>query len=258
MPTPSSASAGSGAGEVPGAFRRAAERDLRVLPRHRRRDRALCLRVQAADRALRRSRGRRGAAHADPAHPPPPPARAGDPRQQARRHRQHRAALRPRGVRALRRGCGDREPLHGPRLRATLPRSRRQGRGDPVSHVQPRRGRPAGPAGRRQAALPACRDEGRARVERTRQLRAGRRRDLAGAVAGSARHRRRPGALPRAGRRRAGWRRARGGVERAEPRRRWTRHQFVAGDSLRVQRRRLRRSRRERRARLRDEINLYR
>ena len=105
-------------------------------------------------------------------------------------------------------------PYLGPRFGAAVPRSRRRGRGDPVPHVEPGRRRPAGPACvRRPPAVPARRRKSRARVERQRQLRAGGRRDLAGATARSARDRRRH-AVPRAGRRRAGRRRRSGGAQR--------------------------------------------
>ena len=82
-----------------------------------------------------------------------------------------------------------------------------------------------------QTAVPARRRESRARMERQRQLRAGRRCDLARAVARSARDRRRR-AVPGAGRRRAG-RRCRGRGHPCEDRR-WHRAggQFLAGDPV--------------------------
>ena len=69
------------------------------------------VRLQAAVRALRRLRGGGSARAHHRVHPQELPAGAGDPRRQARRRRQHRRALRHRGVRALRRRCGHRESL---------------------------------------------------------------------------------------------------------------------------------------------------
>ena len=67
------------------------------------------------------------------------PGRAGDPRRQARRCRQHRRALRDRGLRALRCRCGDGQslPRHG--FARALPEVRRQGRHRAVPHLQSRR-----------------------------------------------------------------------------------------------------------------------
>ena len=61
----------------------------------------LVLRLQAADRLLRRPARRGPARAADGAHPQGGARGAGDPRRQARRHRLDRRAVRPRGVRAL-------------------------------------------------------------------------------------------------------------------------------------------------------------
>ena len=68
-------------------------------------------------------------------------ARAADPRRQARRHRPHRRAVRDRGVRALRRRCGDGEPVPRHRLDRAVPRAPRQRHLRPVPHVEPGRRR---------------------------------------------------------------------------------------------------------------------
>ena len=94
-------------------------------------------------------------------------------------------------------------PVPRSRFAAAVPRPRRQGRRHPVPHVESGRARPAGPDRRGPPAVPARRRNDRARLERQRQLRARRRRDLAGATARGARDRRRR-AVPGAGRRRAG------------------------------------------------------
>jgi hypothetical protein len=97
------------------------------------------VRLQAADRLLRRAPRRRPARAADGAHPPRGAGGAGDPGRQARRHRQHRRAVRARGLRALRRRRGHAVALHGLRLGRALPGLRRQGPVPAVPHLQPRR-----------------------------------------------------------------------------------------------------------------------
>ena len=87
----------------------------------------------------------------------------GDPRRQARRHRQHRAALRQRSVRPLRRRCGHRQSLPRPRFAAAVPRSRRQGRRDPVPHLESGRARFAGS---RSSAASRCTSTSRQTVAR--------------------------------------------------------------------------------------------
>ena len=87
--TPASASL---IGEVPRSRRRG--RPVPLLPRDRGRHGAVRLRLQAADRLFLRARRRRGGAGAaDRPYPRRAPRRTGDPRRQARRHRQHRRTV---------------------------------------------------------------------------------------------------------------------------------------------------------------------
>ena len=113
--------------------------DLPVQQGDHRRHGGPGVRLQAAVRALRRLRGRRPARAHHRVHPPHLPGRPGDPRRQARRCRQHRRALRHRGLRALRRGCRDRQPVPRRRCARAVPAPRGQGRDRPVPHLQSRR-----------------------------------------------------------------------------------------------------------------------
>jgi hypothetical protein len=137
---------------------RATPRASSTSARHRRRHQGPGLRLQAADRLLRRAPRRGPARAADGAHPARRARRAGDPGRQARRHRRHRRAVRARGLRALPGRRGDAVALHGLRLDRALPALRRQGPVPAVPHLQPRRRRPAGAAlADRRAALRAHR-----------------------------------------------------------------------------------------------------
>ncbi len=126
-------------------------RIVHVLQGHHRRHRRPGLRLQAADRLFRRARRRRPArgnlhlpARDLSAHP-------ADPRRQARRHRRHRAPVRARSVRPLRRRRGHRQSLHGLRFGRAVHGLARPRRDRAVPHVERGRLRPAVPGRRRQA-----------------------------------------------------------------------------------------------------------
>ncbi|CAD9220818.1 hypothetical protein BCEN4_1790004 [Burkholderia cenocepacia] len=230
------------------AVRRSARRDLRILPADRRRDRAVRECVQAADRVLRRASRGRPARAADRAHPSAASGPAGDPRREARRHRQHGRAVRARSVRALSRGRRHGEPVHGLRLGRAVLRARRQGRDRAVPHVEPGRLGPAVPRYQRPAAVSGGRRPRGEQVERAeRPARPRGRRDVPEGNRDRARDRRRHAALDprhrRAGRRRAGDRQ-----RRPHGRRHRDDDQLVACDPVREQGRGFRRSRGARRA----------
>ena len=90
------------------------------------------------------------------------PGRRARARRQAGRHRVDGRAVRPRGVRPLRRRRGHRQPVPRHRRRRSVPRARRRARR--VPHEQSRQWRAAGPAGRRDPAVPAGRPHGRRAV----------------------------------------------------------------------------------------------
>ena len=108
------------AGEFPGAWKDDPARIFDFCAAIVDATKDLVLRLQAADRLLRRAPRRRPARTADGAHPPRRAGRAGDPGRQARRHRHHRRAVRARGLRALPGRRGDAVALHGLRLDRAL------------------------------------------------------------------------------------------------------------------------------------------
>ena len=143
----------------------AALADLPVQQGDHRRDRGSGVRLQAAVCALRGLRGRRPARAHHRVHPSHLSGDPGDPRLQARRCRQHRRALRHRGLRALWRGRRHRESLPGRRLARAVPEATRTRASSILCRTSnPGGARPAGPGGRRPAALPG----GRAIWPRTR------------------------------------------------------------------------------------------
>ncbi len=200
-----------------------------LLHRHHRRHRRPGLRLQAADRLLRRAR-RRGPARADL----PLPARTlsahpADPRRQARRHRRHRPPVRARSLRALWRGRGHRQSLHGLRLGRALPGLARPRRDRAVPHLERGRLGPAVPRCRRPAAVPARGAPGGRQMEPQRPVRAGGGGDLSGGTGAGQGDRRRHAAAG-AGHRGAGGRRRSDRARRAHGRWRRDDDQFVAGD----------------------------
>ena len=111
---------------------------VRVLPRDRRRHRRRRLRVQAADRLLRVAARRAAARAALPLHPRDVSRCRADPRRQARRHRLDRRALRPRGVRPLRRPRRHGQPVPRHRFGRAVPAPRGPRRDRAVPHVATR------------------------------------------------------------------------------------------------------------------------
>ncbi len=135
-------------------------------------------------------------------------------------HRQHRGALRDRGVRALRRRCRHGEPLPRRRFARAFPAPRRPRRHSALPHLQPGSARSAGSGGRRRrpAALSRGGRSRRNTLEYPRQLSAGRGRHLSAGAGRDPPHRRRH-AVTGAGGRRAGRRRRPGGALRTDRRR---------------------------------------
>ncbi len=167
---------GPRSGPLPGAARGRAGRHHPLLHGDHRRHRRPGVRVQAADRPLRRGACRAATGGGLLVHPRAPPGRRARARRQARRHRVDGRAVRPRGVRALRRRRRHRQPLPRDGRRDPVPRARRRAR--PVPHEQPGQRRATGPRRRRTAAVRACRGDGGRAVVGDRRLRARRRRHL--------------------------------------------------------------------------------
>ena len=191
------------------------------------------MRVQAAVRALRGARGGESARAHDQLHQVDLPERHRHPGFQARRHRQHGRAIRARSLRALRRGCRDRESLSRPRFGGALPQARRQGRHHSLPHQQSRReGFPGSECrARKEVVSPRRRASGEG-MEHEWQLHAGGGRHVSGRARRYPRARRRS-AIPGAGRRRAGRRRCEGDGGRQDGRGHGPRDQLVARHSLR-------------------------
>ena len=89
-----------------------------------------------------------------PLHPRAAPHALRDPRRQARRHRQHRRGICARGLRSLRRRCGDRQPLYGRGFGASVPRAARTAARSCCAAPRTRCPGLPGPADRRPAAVP--------------------------------------------------------------------------------------------------------
>ncbi|MPN16167.1 hypothetical protein SDC9_163505 [bioreactor metagenome] len=176
--------------------------DFRIQQSAGRRNRALCLRLQAAGGLLRRAgrRCRTGDDHR--LHPGKSSADSGNPRCQARRYRFDRGAVCEGGVRPLRGRCRDGQSLYGQRRADAVFEIRRPWGGGALPDLQSELERIAGAGGRGTENLRTCRDSGPGCLECFRQCDAGAGRHLSGRIGSGA------GALPGAALPGAGCRRS--------------------------------------------------
>ena len=223
--------AGSGSGALSGTRSHCRRSNLPFLPRDRGRHRGPGLRVQATDRVFRGSARRGSARTSDRAHSSRASPGAGDPRCEARRHRRHCRALRPRGLRALRRRRGDALALHGLRFDRAVSGLCRPRSFLALPDQQPGRRRSADARCRRNRALPAGRTARGDRLEYQRSARTRGRRDLPARTGGGARAGRNHAAAG-SGHRRTGRRHRSQRDRRADGRRNRHGDQFVARDPV--------------------------